>query len=62
MINCKHVYEYVYSKICPHCGSDTHEPDHEKQHDLFVEYYKSEAPKAYLCPVDGGTIRGWWSI
>ncbi len=61
-MECKHVYEYVYAKICPHCGSETHEPDYNKEHKLFKEYYASEAPKAYLCPLESGTIRGWWSI
>jgi hypothetical protein len=59
---CRHVYEYVYADICPDCGRYTHEPDLDLSHKLFVEYYKSNKPKEYLCPVDGGTIRGWWSI
>ena len=59
---CRHVYEYVYSEYCPDCGRYTHEPDLDLAHKLFVEYYESDAPKAYKCPVEGGTIRGWWSI
>ena len=59
---CKHVYELVGAPICPDCGRDTHEIDDKEQHRLFKEYYESEAPKEYLCPVEGGTIRGWWSI
>jgi hypothetical protein len=59
---CRHVYEYVFSDICPDCGSNTHEPDRELHSRLFKEYYVSEAPKTYICPVEGGTIRGWWSI
>lgn len=61
-MQCKHVYEYVGSEICPFCGQPTHEPDLDLSHRLFVEYYKSDKPKEYLCSVDGGTIRGWWSI
>jgi len=59
---CRHVYEYVYSDICPDCGRDTHEPNRELESKLFKEYYESEQPLAYKCPVEGGTIRGWWSI
>jgi hypothetical protein len=59
---CRHVYEYVYQDICPDCGKNTHEPDRELHKRLFKEYYESDAPKAYKCPVEGGTIRGWWSI
>lgn len=59
---CRHVYEYVYSDTCPDCGRYTHETDLELAHKLFVEYYQSDEPKKYVCPIDGGTIRGWWSI
>lgn len=59
---CKHVYEYVYAKICPFCGRDTHEPDRELELKLFREYYESGKHLEYKCPVEGGTIRGWWSI
>lgn len=59
---CRHVYEYVHHETCPDCGRYTHEPDLDLSHKLFVEYYKSDKPKEYICPVDGGTIRGWWSI
>lgn len=52
----------MYSPICPKCGKDTHEPDMELAHKLFKEYYESDEPKKYRCPVDGGTLRGWWSI
>lgn len=62
MAICRHVYESVGAPICPDCGRDTHETDSALQSRLFKEYYASEAPKAYICPVDGGTIRGWWSI
>jgi len=40
----------------------TCEPNYEVETKLFKEYYASEAPNAYKCPVEGGTIRGWWSI
>jgi len=59
---CRHVYEYVRSEICPDCGQKTCEPNYEFESKLFKEYYQSDAPKAYICPVEGGTIRGWWSI
>jgi len=59
---CKHVYEIVGEAICPDCGRDTHETDGALHARLFKEYYESDAPKAYKCPVEGGTIRGWWSI
>lgn len=61
-MQCEHVFKYVYQKICPYCGKDTHEIDLELEHRLFVEYYASEEPKKWVCPIDGGTIRGWWSI
>ena len=59
---CKHIYEYVNAKICPNCGRDTHEPDRELDRKLFQEYYSSGKHLEYKCPVEGGTIRGWWSI
>lgn len=59
---CRHVYEYVYSRICPDCNGDTHEPDYKKDHELFVEHYETGQHLSYKCPVEGGTIRGWWSI
>lgn len=62
MTYCQHVYEYVKMDICPYCGGYTHEPDRELHSRLFKEYYESDAPKEYICPVEGGTIRGWWSI
>lgn len=61
-MTCRHVYEYVNAPICPDCGRDTHEPDHELHHKLFKEYYESGQHLEYKCPVEGGTIRGWWSI
>ena len=60
--HCRHVYEYVNSKICPDCGRDTHELDIELNKKLFKEYYESGKHLDWKCPVDGGTIRGWWSI
>ena len=59
---CRHVYEYVYQEICPDCGQKTCEPNYELDHELFKAYYESDAPKEYICPKEGGTIRGWWSI
>jgi len=59
---CDHVYNYVFSDICPKCGGYTHEPDMALQSKLFKEYYNSDEPKKYVCPIDGGTLRGWWSI
>jgi len=59
---CRHVYEYVNADICPDCGRYTHEPDRDLDRRLFKEYYLSDEPKKYICPVEGGTIRGWWSI
>ena len=59
---CKHVFEYVYSATCPYCGKDTHEPDIELQSKLFKEYYKSGKHLQWICPIDGGTIKGWESI
>jgi hypothetical protein len=59
---CRHIYEYVYADICPDCGGYTHEPDRELDRKLFKEYYSSDKPKEYVCPIEGGTIRGWWSI
>jgi hypothetical protein len=48
--------------ICPDCGRYTHEPDRALDRKLFKEYYESDEPKKYICPNEGGTIRGWWSI
>lgn len=59
---CKHIYEYVGYKICPDCGRYTHEPDRELDLKLFKEYYESGKHLEYKCPIEGGTIRGWWSI
>jgi len=60
--SCIHVYEYVNAKVCPHCGQPTCEPDFERESKEFKKYYSSDKPKKYICPIDGGTIRGWWSI
>jgi hypothetical protein len=62
LLTCRHVYEYVGAPICPDCGKDTHEPDIELHSKLFNEHYDSEKHLAYKCPIEGGTIRGWWSI
>jgi hypothetical protein len=59
---CRHVYEYVYADICPDCGRYTHEPDRDLDLKLFKEYYASGKHLEYKCPIEGGTIRGWWSI
>lgn len=59
---CKHVYEYVDSDICPYCGKNTCEPNRELDSKLFKEYYASGKHLQWKCPVEGGTIRGWWSI
>lgn len=59
---CRHVYEYVYQDTCPDCGRYTHEPDRELDLKLFKEYYASGKHLEYKCPIEGGTIRGWWSI
>lgn len=59
---CRHVYEYVNQPICPDCGKDTHEPNHELHHQLFKKYYDEGNHLSYKCPIEGGTIRGWWSI
>jgi len=61
-MKCRHVYEYVYSEYCPDCGRYTHEPDRDLDSKLFKEYYESDKPKKYICPIEDGTIRGWWSI
>ena len=60
--SCIHVYQYVDSEVCPYCGRYTHEPDRDLDRKLFKEYYESDKPKKYICPTEGGTIRGWWSI
>jgi len=59
---CIHVYEYVNSEVCPHCGRYTHEVDRELHYKLFKQYYDEGKHLAYKCPIEGGTIRGWWSI
>ena len=60
--SCIHVYQYVDSEVCPYCGRYTHEPDRDLDRKLFNEYYESDEPKKYICPTEGGTIIGWWSI
>lgn len=59
---CRHVYEAVGAPICPDCGRDTHEPDQALHSRLFKEHYEQGNHLSYKCPVEGGTIRGWWSI
>lgn len=59
---CRHVYELVGSPTCPDCGRDTHETDRELQIALFKNHYKEGKHLSYKCPIEGGTIRGWWSI
>jgi hypothetical protein len=59
---CKHVYEYVNAPICPYCGRDTHEPDHELNARLIRENYTNGNHEKHLCSDCGGTIRGWWDI
>lgn len=61
-MTCRHVYEYVGAAICPACGRDTHELDVALASRLFREHYEHGRHLAYKCPVEGGTIRGWWSI
>ena len=62
IMSCRHIYEYIGKEICPDCGRYTHEVDRSLQSKLFKEYYESDKPKEYICPKEGGTIRGWWSI
>ena len=59
---CKHIYEYVNAPICPYCGRDTHEPDWESINLEIKEHYATGSHLHSICPVEGGTIRGWWSI
>lgn len=59
---CRHIYEDIGSEICPNCGRYTHETDRDLQSKLFKEYYSSGKHLSYKCPIEGGTIRGWWSI
>jgi hypothetical protein len=59
---CIHIYQYVGSSICPHCGRYTHEPNFQRELKLFKQYYESDEPKKYKCPIEGGAIRGWWTI
>ena len=59
---CRHIYEYVYQDICPDCGRYTHEPNTALENHLFRKHYEERKDLPYKCPIDGGTIRGWWSI
>jgi hypothetical protein len=61
-MTCKHVYEIIGVDLCPACGRDTHETNQALARQLFNEHYEQGRHLAYKCPVEGGTIRGWWSI
>ena len=60
--HCRHVYENIEADICPDCGRDTHRPNQELASYLFKKHYEDGKHLSYKCPVEGGTIRGWWSI
>lgn len=47
--------------MCPDCGKDTHETDHEFQTRLHKQWIEEGKHLPMQCPL-GGTIRGWWDI
>lgn len=53
-LKCRHIYEYVNSESCPHCGRDTHEPDFESINKQNRQWLKDN-PEAWRSV-------GWWSI
>ena len=59
---CRHVYEYVNAEICPDCGRDTHETDWQQHAELHRQWLREGRADWSICPVEGGTLRGWWSI
>jgi len=59
---CRHVYEYVGVDICPDCGQDTHEIDWAYANKLHKDWIAEGKADWSICPVEGGTLRGWWSI
>lgn len=61
-MTCIHVYQNVDADVCPHCGRDTHEIDWKISAREIRRHYEQGHNANYICPVEGGTIRGWWSI
>lgn len=59
---CRHVYEDVLVSVCPDCGKDAHTIDWKKQSRLHQEWIAQGKAEWSKCPVEGGTLRGWWSI
>jgi rRNA maturation protein Nop10 len=59
---CHHIYEIVNADICPSCGRDTHEINWNIPAEELRRHYSEGNYIEYICPEDGGTIRGWWSI
>ena len=62
LINCRHVYEDVGIPVCPYCGRDAHTIDWAEQSRLHREWIAQGKAEWSICPVEGGTLRGWWSI
>lgn len=62
MLACAHVYVDLGEDICPKCGKDTHRTDWVKEASLRKRWYDEGKHLGSICPVEGGTIRGWWSI
>ena len=54
MTFCHHVYETTGQKICPTCGSHTHETDWKEQAALAKQWLKDNP--------DAWKSVGWWSI
>jgi len=61
-MTCLHVYQDVGVDICPNCGRDTHRIDWSISARELRRHYDEGRNSEYICPVEGGTIRGWWSI
>jgi hypothetical protein len=61
-LKCRHIYEVIGLPDCPDCGRPTHEIDWQLEQQIVKEWRVSGKAKEVLCPVEGGTLRGWWSI
>lgn len=59
---CLHIYQDMGADICPLCAQCTHEIDWVREARLHREWIEEGKADWSICPVEGGTLRGWWSI
>lgn len=60
--NCLHIYKNLNTAVCTLCAQSTHETDWALERELRRDWVESGKAAWSVCPVEGGTIRGWWSI